>query len=136
MPAMPIIARRPLLSSLVAMDLRSLSFVGLRPSGSKPRSPGEVVLSMACGTRFSALIHAWSLDSATMPPSRHERLDGLALDVAEHHGEAQPEAAGEARLLERHVGRRVNARERVVLLEEETDRRKHGDAAVLDFASR
>ena len=25
----------------------------------------------------------------------HERFHGLALDVAKHHGEAQPEAAGE-----------------------------------------
>ena len=64
----------------------------------------------------------------------HERLDALALEVAEHHGEAQPEAAGEARLLERHVRRGVNARERVVLLEQEAHGRKHRDAAVLDLA--
>ena len=63
----------------------------------------------------------------------HERFHGLALDVAEHHGEAEPEAAGEARLLEGDVRRRVNARERVVLLEQETDRRKHRNAAVLDL---
>ena len=30
----------------------------------------------------------------------HERLDALALEVAEHHGEAQPEAAGETGLLD------------------------------------
>ena len=63
----------------------------------------------------------------------HERFHGLALDVAEHHGEAQPEAAGEAGLLEGDVGRRVDARERVVLLEEKSDGREHGDAAVLDL---
>merc|ERR1719163_1581501 len=63
----------------------------------------------------------------------HERLDALALEVAEHHGEAQPEAAGEAGLLERHVRRRVDARERIVLLEQEADRSKHSDAAVLDL---
>ena len=63
----------------------------------------------------------------------HERFHGLALDVAEHHGEAEPQASGEARLFKRHVGRRVNPRERVVLLEQEANRRKHGDAAVLDL---
>merc|ERR1719163_694456 len=63
----------------------------------------------------------------------HERLDALALEVAEHHGEAQPEAAGEAGLLERHVRRRVDARERVVLLEEKSDGREHRNAAVLDL---
>ena len=63
----------------------------------------------------------------------HERFHGLALDVAEHHGEAQPEATRESGLLERHVRRRVNARERVVLLEQEADGRKHGHAAVLDL---
>ena len=63
----------------------------------------------------------------------HERFHGLALDVAEHHGEAEPETTREARLLEADVRRRVNPRERVVLLEEKSDRRKHGDATVLDF---
>merc|ERR1719506_2228747 len=63
----------------------------------------------------------------------HERLDALALDVAEHDREAQPEAAGEAGLLEGDVRRRVNPRERVVLLEQEANRREHSHAAVLDL---
>ena len=70
-------------------------------------------------------------DNATV--EGHERFHGLALDVAEHHGEAEPETTREARLLEADVRRRVNPRERVVLLEEKSDRRKHGDATVLDF---
>merc|ERR1711924_3230 len=36
MPAAAIIARRPLLSSLVCIFLSSSSVVGLRPSGSQP----------------------------------------------------------------------------------------------------
>mmetsp|Transcript_5497 Transcript_5497/g.19890 ORF Transcript_5497/g.19890 Transcript_5497/m.19890 type:complete len:202 (-) Transcript_5497:16-621(-) len=42
MPAMPSMARRPLLSSLVAISVSSALEPGLRPSGSKPRSPASM----------------------------------------------------------------------------------------------
>ena len=39
-PAMAIMARRPLLISLFCMSSRPAASLGLRPSGSKPMSPG------------------------------------------------------------------------------------------------
>ena len=48
MPAMAIIARRPLLSSLVCISLSSAALAGLRPRGSKPRSPGEWSVLIEC----------------------------------------------------------------------------------------
>ena len=41
MPATPIMARRPLLSSLVFIAKSSASVVGIRPIGSKPSEPGS-----------------------------------------------------------------------------------------------
>ena len=49
MPAMAIMARRPLLSSFVCISASSAGFVGLRPSGSQPRSPGEWSVRMVHG---------------------------------------------------------------------------------------
>jgi len=39
MPTIPIIARRPLFNSFVCISFSSVGLVGLKPSGSQPRSP-------------------------------------------------------------------------------------------------
>merc|ERR1711869_187048 len=68
MPAAAIIARRPLLSSLVCIFVNSLGSLGLRPRGSNPRSPGMWSVFIA---HVSPLAESWKVKT--------ENTSGMAI---------------------------------------------------------
>jgi hypothetical protein len=111
-PAVAMIARRPLFSSLVRMLLKSDSVFGFRPRGSKPRSPGVAsalrkavrALPVSSGpSQYRDTPSSSTAPMARMAEEREEERRELGKDNEEERGEEKKKGGREE---ERRKGRK------------------------------